>query len=196
MYDNTCLEIIKQIYLTPGIHKRGLSKKLKVGMPSIDYALKKIEKLLTKKKSGNQITYFLDYSKEDLVPMLHVIEHQRLEKLPSKVRIAITSFLSELKEKPIIAIIFGSYAVGDYTKKSDIDILLIFQKLENSKLIESVARRVSMKTNTKINPVYLDYDSFITSFHDSTKEFFKKLKENKIIILGFNYWRQIVNEEA
>tara|TARA_Y100000310_G_C20642986_1_gene794991 strand:- start:1397 stop:1987 length:591 start_codon:yes stop_codon:yes gene_type:complete len=196
MYINTKIRTLQQIYLHPGIHKRKLSKQLKLGMPSIDYAIKKIGKLIKTKKSGNQIQYFLDYSKEGLTPALSIIEYSRFEKLPSKVKLSIKDLLKELKEKPLLIIIFGSYARGDYTKSSDIDILLVFQKIEDSKQIENLAKKISMKTNTQLNPTYLDYLSFKQSFHDSTKGFFKKLKKDKIIIIGAEWWRQLKDAEA
>jgi len=179
MYDKTEIRILEQIYLNPGIHKRELSKRLRIGMPSIDYGLQKISILVRKQKAGNQINYFLDYAKEGLSPAISIIEYTRLEKLPGKVRLSVRDFLKELKEKPVIALIFGSYANGTRTKNSDIDILLVFQDIEDSKQIESVAKKISMKTNTEVNPVYLTYRDFKESFHDPTKEFFKKLKKDK-----------------
>ena len=196
MYDRTETKILEQVYLKPGIHKRELAKQLKLGMPSIDYSIKKINNLLKEQKSGNQIKYFLDYSKEDLIPMLYAVEFVRFEKLPVKIKLAIRDFMKELKEKSVLSIIFGSYAKGDYTKDSDIDILLVYPRLEKSKEIENIAKRVSMRTNTKISPVYLDYDTFRESFHNPRKEFFKNLKENKIILGGIEYWRELKNEEA
>ena len=151
---------------------------------------------IKKQKAGNQIRYFLDYSKEGLSPSLCTIEYSRFERLPLKVRLSVRDLLKEFKEKPIIALIFGSYANGTYTKKSDIDILLIFQKVENSKQIENTAKRVSMKTNTQLSPVYLDYYQFKESFHNQTKEFFKKLKKDKIILMGVEWWRQLKDEET
>jgi predicted nucleotidyltransferase len=196
MYDKTEIRILEQIYLNPGIHKRELSKQLKLGMPSIDYGIKKISKMIRQKKAGNQINYFLDYSKEMLSSALGTVEHSRFERLPAKVRLSVRDFLKELEEKPIIAIIFGSYANYTYTKNSDIDILLVFQKIEGSKKIENSAKKISMKTNTQLNPVYLNYKEFKESFHNSTKEFFKKLKKDKIILIGIEWWRQLIYEEA
>ena len=196
MYDKTEIKILEQIYLNPGVHKRELSKKLKLGMPSIDYGFKKISKLIKQKKSGNQINYFLDYSKETLSSALSTVESGRFEKLPSKVRLSVNDFLKELEVKPIIAIIFGSYASNTYTKNSDVDILLVFQKIEDSKKIENTAKKISMKTNTQLNPIYLSYQEFKESFHNSTKEFFKKLKKDKIILIGIEWWRQLIDEEA
>ncbi|MFH1972934.1 MAG: nucleotidyltransferase domain-containing protein [archaeon] len=196
MYDKTEIRILEQIYLNPGIHKRELSKQLKIGMPSIDYGLKKINKLINQKKTGNQINYFLDYSKEMLSPLLGIVEHSRFERFPEKVKLSINDFLKELDTKPLIVIIFGSYANNTNTKNSDIDIFLVFQKIEDSKKIENTAKKISMKTNTSLNPVYLDYKEFKESFHNSTKEFFKKLKKDKIILIGIEWWRQLVYEES
>lgn len=196
MYNNTKIRILEQIYTNQGIHKRELSKKLELGMPSIHYALQKIDKLIKKQKVGNQIQYFLDYSKEGLSPILSTVEYSRFEKLPTKIKLSIRDLLKELKEKPILAIIFGSYANHTYTPTSDIDILLVFQKVENSKQIENTAKKISMKTNTKLNPVYLDYHTFEESFHNSTKEFFNKLKKDKIVLIGMEWWRQLKDEET
>jgi len=198
MYDNTTLRILGQIYIdeNKGIHKREIARKLKLTMPSVDNSLKKIDSIIKKQKSGNQIKFYLDYSKEALTPSISDVEYLRLEKLPAKIRLAVKNFLQELKEKPIIAVIFGSYARGDYTLNSDIDILLVFQKSTDSKEIENTAKKISMNTNTKIAPVYVDYMQFKESFHDNTKEFFRNLKNEKIILIGMEWWRQLKHEEA
>jgi len=196
MYDNTETKILEVIYLNEGIHKREISKKLKLSMPSIDNALNKLERVLKKQKSGNQIKYFLDYSSPALTPLLSAVEFKRIEKLPSKIKYAVIDFLNEIEIKPLIAAIFGSYADGSYTKHSDIDIFLVFQKIEDSKKIENAARKITLKTTISLNPVYLDYTFFVDSFHNSTKEFFKRLKKDKIIITGVELWRQLKNEET
>ncbi len=196
MYDKTEIRILEQVYLNPGIHKRELSKRLRLGMPSIDYGLKKISKLIKQKKSGNQINYFLDYSKEELTPQLNTVEHSRFERLPAKVKLSVNDFLKESKDKPVIAVIFGSYANATYTKNSDIDILLVFQKVEDSREVENIAKKISMKTNTQLSPVYLSYQEFKESFHNLTREFFKKIKKDKIILIGIEWWRQLEDEEA
>ena len=196
MYDKTEIKILEQIYLNPGIHKRKLSKKLELRMPSIDYGLKKISKIIKQKKTGNQFNYFLDYTKEELTPSLNIVEYSRFNKLPIKIKLAITDFLKEIINKPIIAIIFGSYANKTYTNQSDVDLLLVFQEIKNPKLIENLAKKISMKTNTQLNPVYLNYQEFKESFHNHTKEFYKKLKKNKIILIGMEWWRQLIDEET
>ena len=196
MYDNTELQILKQIYLKPGIHKRELSKQLKLSMPSIDHGLKKITNLLKAKWSGNQLQYTLDYTKPAITPALYSVEYSRFEKLPAKVKFSVGDFLKELPEKPLLAIIFGSYAKNMYTKDSDIDILLVFQKLDKTQKIEDIARKVGMTVNIQLNPVYVDYSAFKESFHNNTKRFFNNLKQYKLLLAGIEWWRQLKDEET
>ena len=169
IYDNTETRILEQVYLQPGIHMRALSKQLKLSMPSISTGLKNIKTLLIEERSGNQIKFSIDYSKEEIIPALYLVEHSRIQKLPAKARIAIRDFLKNIKEKPLITIIFGSYAKVNYTKESDIDILLVFQKLEDRKNIETTAKNVSMRSSIKLSPVSLDSHNFKESFHNSSK---------------------------
>lgn len=196
MYDNMEIKVLEQVYLHPGIHKRELSRKLGVGMPSVDHAIKKVDKLLKKEKSGNQIRYYLDYSQDALIPALYAVEHSRFEKLPAVVKLSIKDFLQELTEKPMMVMLFGSYAKNTYTKKSDIDILLVFQNFPHAERIENTAKRISMRTNIGVSAVYLDYNSFRDSFHNPTKRFFKELKEKKILLEGIEEWRRLRNEES
>ncbi len=196
MYDKTMLGVLEQIYVAPGIHQRGISKQLRLSMPSVDNALKKLGRIVENQKSANQFKYYINYSKEALVPLLYGVEYLRVERLPARARIAIRNFLRELEEKPILALIFGSYAKGNYTNKSDIDILLVFQNIDNARTIENAAKRISMNTNTKISPVYLGYENFKESFHNPTKDFFKNIKKNKILLVGIEWWRYLENEEA
>ena len=105
-----------------------------------------------------------------------------------KISNAINEFLNELEEKLLIALIFGSYAKGNYTKDSDIDILLIFQELTNQKDIENTAKRISLRTNTKISPVYVKYKEFEKNFLNKEHEFSNEIRNNIIIITGIEQY--------
>jgi len=195
MYNNTSLKIIEQVYLNKEIHKRELARKLKIGMPSVDYALKKVDFLLKRRKVGNQLHFSLDYSNVELVPFLYMIETKRLNSLPQNIKNSAINFLIDLRSKPLISVIFGSYAKGNYTKDSDIDLFLVFQKV-NEKEIENSVKKISLAFNTKIAPVYLDYENFKKSYHEENKEFFSKLKANKIFLNGIEWWREVENESS
>ncbi|HLC46196.1 MAG TPA: nucleotidyltransferase domain-containing protein [Candidatus Nanoarchaeia archaeon] len=105
-------------------------------------------------------------------------------------------FLKEMPEKPVIAALFGSYARGNQTKTSDIDLLLVFRQTPDPKSIESVARRVSVRTATALNPIYLGFTEFKDLFHNSTKEFFKNLRKDRLLLIGIEWWRLLEDEES
>ena len=53
MYNNSFLEVLREIYLNPGIHKRKIARNIKLSMPSVDNALKRLKKSVKSKKEGN-----------------------------------------------------------------------------------------------------------------------------------------------
>lgn len=190
LYDNTEIKIIREIFCTPGLNKRELSRRLEIGIPSVDFALAKLPFIKTTKIS-NQSLHHLDFSDPSLTPYLCMAEFSRLN-IPQ--RPAILEFLKALKEKPSLAILFGSVARGGQVQ-DDIDILLVFQVCDPDS-IEKAANLVSMKHEQRLNPVYMDFQEFRKSFHDPTKSFFKSLRKDKLLLIGHEYWRQLEDEEA
>ena len=60
-----------------------------------------------------------------------IFEHfdlERFEKLPDLRKKAIQTYIKNLPQLPIFAVLFGSTAKGTYKKESDIDILLVTNK--------------------------------------------------------------------
>ncbi len=92
------------------------------------------------------------------------IKHQ-----PNKKKNAILYFLNELKEKPIITILFGSTAKNTYTEKSDIDLLLIVNKKISTKKAEDYA---DSQTAIRISCIQIE-------LNDLKQEI--KLKQDKVI---------------
>lgn len=176
-----------------GVHLREISRLVKTGLPNakrfIDILEK--EKVIRKKKEANLLKIYLKESQKTIA-YLKQTNNEKLDLLPVKVQNAIIEFLDELEIKPLLAIIFGSYAKGNYTKDSDIDILLIFQKVESGKEIENTARRISMRTNTKISPVYVDYNNFEKNFLNKEHDFSREIRQDAIIIIGVEYYYKLL----
>ena len=196
MYTTTDLKVLELVYLQPGIHTRALCRGLKLGMPSVKNSLRKLEGILKKKKEGYQVCYYLNYAKEGITPALTMVEFVRKQRLPPKVRLALHDLYGHLKDKPLLLLLFGSYARGDHRADSDVDVFLVLQELKEAENIERVARMISSSTNTQLNAVYLDYASFRSSFHNSTKVFFKNLERDKMVLIGMELWRLLENEKA
>lgn len=192
----TELELLKLIYLNPGIYVRSLARELKIGLPSVKYGLNKLmaKKLIKSKKEGRNLKFYVNYKNSLIIPFLYNVEYSRFLKLPKYVQDAIFDFLKILKNKPILTLIFGSYAAGDYTKKSDLDILVVFNEIE--KEIEKKARIAAGRYNIKIEPVYLTWEEFNKKFFDEKDKFMKQIKNNKILINGIEWWLLLENETA
>ena len=125
------------------------------------------------------------------IAYLNQVHTDNFLKLPKKVFSSINEFLDELQEKPLIALIFGSFAKGSHKENSDIDILLVFQKINNQTNIENTARRISMRTNTKLSPVYVGYESFEKNFLNKNHDFSNEIRQNVIILSGIEHYYRI-----
>jgi len=77
--------------------------------------------------------------------------------------------IEEIPDMPTTDIIlFGSYARGDYTENSDIDILILANDTEK-RLREAYFSRIT----EILSDINLEYDVFMTIILDSTEEYSK-----------------------
>lgn len=173
-----------------GIHLRAIARAVNSGLPNVKIFLEILEKerVVIKEKEANLVKFRLRNGQKTLVYMKE-LNTEKLLQLPVKIQDSVNEFLGELEEKPLMALIFGSYAKNNYNKNSGVDILLVFQKLINEKDIENVAKKISMRTNTKINPVYVEYGGFEKNFLDKNHDFSREIRQEVIIVLGIeNYY--------
>ncbi|HLC77412.1 MAG TPA: nucleotidyltransferase domain-containing protein [archaeon] len=192
----TMIEVLSEIYTNEGVHIRELSRRLKLSMPAVKNQIDKLlkEGLITKKREGRNLKLYINRKNRNLTPYLYQIEATRLKRLPKSVGDSIFDLISSLENKPLMAIVFGSYAKGTFTKTSDLDIMLVFNKPTEE--IEKKAKLVGSRHSINLEPVYLSWDSFSKKFFDEKDAFMKELKGNRIIVTGIEYWRELENEKA
>lgn len=174
-----------------GIHLRELSRILKTGLLNVKRHVDNLEKggIVKKQKDANLIKISLKNNAKTLAYLKHV-HSKKFDEMPAKIKNALLEFINELDTRPLIALIFGSYAHGAYNKNSDIDILLVFQRIEDEYSIENLAKKISMRTNTRINPVYLDYKNFEANFMNKNHDFSNEIRQNVILMTGLEeYYR-------
>ncbi len=191
------LKILREIYIEQGIHLREISRRLNLGLPAVKNQLNKLlkERLIFEKREGRNLKFFLNAKNLFLIPYLYQIEYSRLKKLP--IKNAIFDFLAILENKPVLMIVFGSYAKGNYAKRSDLDVLIVFNHADmGGKEIETKARIVGNRHSLNIAPVYLSLKEFKRKFFDEKDAFMKEVKQNKIIISGVEHWEMFENEKA
>ena len=141
------------------IHLRKIARKARMNENSASRFLKQLEeqRILTAEKDGNLKKYHLRPN-----PLTYAIfsymDIKKLNSLPSIRKNAIHTFLSSLKDKPIMAILFGSTARGTYAKDSDIDILAIVNKKIE---IEGARQETESQTTIRVNLIQISYHTFI-----------------------------------
>ncbi len=190
---NKEIYLLKRIYNNPGTHLRSLSRELNIGIPSVKYGLEKLisKKLITSEKEGRNKKFYVNYRSKLIIPYLYIVEYSRILKLPKNVQDAIFHLMDCGRNKvPIITIVFGSYAIGDHAKKSDLDILLVYNEIDKEKArwLEGICRIISHRHGIQINPIYIDWREFHKKLYGRNDDFMNNVRKNKILISGIEWW--------
>lgn len=172
-----------------GVHLRALNRSTGLSLPAVKKIVDKAraEKLLFMEKKGNSNFFRFNFSDARSVAIIELLEHAVFENMPRRFREGCTALLDGLPEKPLIAVVFGSYAVGTFDEKnSDIDMLLVFQRADKGLVskIESLAVRIGGRIGLAIQPVVLQYDEFERNFMDRDNGFMKDVREQAMILTG------------
>lgn len=141
------------------IHLRDIVRKAGMNENSVSRFLNHLEKkgVLRSEKDGNMKKYSIQKNGETFVIFAY-FDVQRFNKLPSIRRNAIIYFMKELKEKPIIALLFGSTAKNTFTKDSDMDLLLVVNKKIS---VEGAERYAESQTAVRIKCIQIPYEDFL-----------------------------------
>jgi predicted nucleotidyltransferase/DNA-binding transcriptional ArsR family regulator len=150
------LDVLFEIYAEGEDYLRNISKKLKMN-PSLAFnILNKLynTKFLVKRKIGKEVLYSLDKNRDYKI-LIKLLEEYRIEKVVERAKVlqTIINFLisnKELIDSSYKIYLFGSYVSGNYTEKSDIDILFVN---ENRKLIVKTCREISSLVGKNLNPL-------------------------------------------
>jgi predicted nucleotidyltransferase/predicted transcriptional regulator len=172
-----------------GIHLRMLAEKAGSSFPNVRRYANILEKegVVKKEKMRNMVVVKLKKSQKTLA-YLKMVHTERFQSLPAKAMTGTTDLLDGLGNKPLIMAIFGSYAKGNFNPKSDLDILLVYQKIGSSEDVENTSRKISMRTGLRINPVYLDYAGFEKRMIERNPGIMKEIGRDSIILVGIEYY--------
>jgi len=140
-------------------HLRAIARKTKLNENSTTRFLRQLEKqsILKSKKDGNLKKYFIEKNSHTYL-IFALFDVKRYNKLPILRKNALRWFFAELKEKPVIAVVFGSVAKENFTKESDLDLLLISNKKIKTDEAENNAES---QTAVRINCIQIIYKNFL-----------------------------------
>ncbi len=137
--------ILKLFYLNKNLplHLREIARKADLNESTITKHLNKLtdKGILRFQREGNLKKFNV---KVEVLPLIFpMFDYERLEGLPVVRKNAIKEYLSCLKFKPLLLIIFGSTAKGRYREDSDIDVLEIVPRKNDNKEAKQAAESLS-----------------------------------------------------
>jgi predicted nucleotidyltransferase len=89
-----------------------------------------------------------------------------------------------------ITLIFGSYAKGKETKKSDVDIIIINKRGERNLRFSDL----ELLYDIKINPLFFSEKEFLLMLKDKEENVGKQALKDHILLSGFSdFWRLVQN---
>ena len=173
-------EILRETKLTPNTTLKHL-KNLQQG------------NLVVSTKKISNTFYKINEKNSQIYSIFSYFDYKRFNELPSERKRAINEFLDKLKVKPLIALIFGSTAKGNFRKESDIDILLVYNKKEarDKKLRESI----EAITGIKIQTFVIDLNYFKDQILKEEDKVITHAIKTGFAITGFDkFYKEVLNE--
>lgn len=167
---------------TTKLHLREIARQTQLFEPSAYRFLNSLEKdqILKSEKEGNLKKYSIKRTIRAYF-MFEAFDLEKFEKIPSIRRNAIKTYLDNLPEKPIFAILFGSTAKETYKDDSDIDILLVTNNKINA---EQAEKETNALTAMKTSTFQITYRDFLTDL---------KMKEDKLVQSAINSGYPLIN---
>ena len=167
---------------TVKLHLREIARQAELFEPSVYRFLNSLEKdqILKFEKDGNLKKYSVKQNIR-VYFLFEAFDLERFEKLPSIRRNAIKTYLNNLPEKPVFAILFGSTAKGNYKEDSDIDILLVTNNKINA---EKAEKETNALTAMKMSTFQIMFKDFVIDL---------KMKEDKVVQSAINSGYPLIN---
>lgn len=165
-----------------------LSKTLQIPYASFYRTVQEMNGLLIVKKVGKSKVLGLNLPHPTLRSHLAVAANEEKEEFLRKQPI-IKKIATELNSKDIV-LLFGSYAKGEQTDISDIDILIINKKGEKSLSFS----KYELLFKKKINPLFITKSEFIKMLKDKEENLGKQALRDHIVLNNPEaFWELVID---
>ncbi len=168
---------------------RSIAKKLVLNYRIAFDEIKKLEneKLISVKKLGNTNQCSFNYSFNEKILM---VEHQkRAELLKNKNLKVLYNTIMGVKNPFFICLVFGSYATGTHTNRSDIDLCIITDNQEVKKKVEQALKTLPLGMHI------LDFTTkdFISMLKTTELNVGKEIVKNNVILKSVENFYELIN---
>ena len=139
------------------------------------------KKLLLEKKFGKTLVYSLDSTKEKIKIAFILYANEKKEKFEEDYGKVYRALLKVNEEDIDFLAVFGSYAKGNPTKNSDVDVLCVSS---NKNKVEGKLKGLRYETNLEFTPVVMSKTEF-AKIKKENEQFWEDLVEYGIIFKGY-----------
>lgn len=148
----------------------------------------KARNVLNLEKIGNTHLISLNMSRETFV-ILAFLDEQGGNKVPNYSKII------EIKEiSDYLILVSGSYAKGNATKKSDLDLVIIVPDKENVVHIQKLVENMTMLFIPEIHLYVFTKRDFIEMLKDKKVNYGKEIAKNNIILKNAQMYYELLKE--
>lgn len=145
LFKSSSYEIMKLFYNNRNspLHLREISRLLKLNESTVSSRLNDLVKNKILKFESEANLKKFQVNAESMKIIFPLFDNEKLEHLPLLRKNAIKDYLKNLKEKPILMVVFGSTSRGNFSDESDIDILEIYHNKVNNDDARNKAENLS-----------------------------------------------------
>ncbi len=161
------LDLLKYFHEHRKGHVRQVKKAVKLSEHTLLKYLQSLEKrkILSSWKEGNLKIYEVNLESALVKVFFSYFDLERLETLEYKRGKAAKMFVEEVKNLkiPYFILLFGSTAKGNYTAKSDVDIIVVYDVANKSiaEKINEIKKNIFAETGLKVNSIIMTLDEFL-----------------------------------
>lgn len=161
------LDLLKYFYEYRKGHVRQVKKAVKLSEHTLLKYFGSLEKrkMLSSRKEGNLKIYEVNLENALVKVFFSYFDLERLELLEYKRGKAIKVFVEGMKnvKMPYFVLLFGSTAKGNYTAKSDIDIIVVDGVANKgiAEKINEIKNNILAETGLKVNNIFMNLDEFL-----------------------------------
>lgn len=161
------LDLLKYFYEHRKGHVRQVKKSVKLSEHTLLKYFGSLErgKMLSSRKEGNLKIYEVNLENALIKVFFSYFDLKRLELLEYKRRKAVKMFVEEIKtvKIPYFVFLFGSTAKGNYTAKSDVDIIVAYDIVNKSiaEKINEIKKNILAETGLKVNSIIMRLGEFL-----------------------------------
>lgn len=151
------------------------------------------EKLIIEKKVGTSKLYSINIENEKVYDYLSLL---KFEGLPKEVEYSIKELREEIEKYTLFysLVIFGSYADGKYTNKSDLDVCILIPEKALEKDMKIALNISSNKSLLKLDPYIFTLDEFLQMLKDKSENLGKQIARKNKAIQNINIFYKFVKK--